>query len=312
MISRVTPTMEKCRRIRFVYFSVNDESARRAHYHHYLIKAELLLDRVLAARAAGLRAMAPALGNAAEARATVRPPRNLFHPQTLEYRRWYDEGGAPRPHPLSQESLAALLMSMDGLSREEARDRAVHRSHALAESDQAWLLGRRRLPLAQRPLNESECRTLILAIDGIHEASAGLSHVESANREIALRVAAMLGAMMDEYVAAPFRLDVLNQAFNEQHLVHLRQTMAERQAASATGVLCVGPTAWFAAKAARMHAEHQVGLAISPEAASVMRLSGRPVVTVVGGRLRTFVDGWRRGRLSSSVAFVSSSTASAR
>lgn len=312
MTARIMPVAGKCRRIRFVYFSLTDESVRRALYHQYLIKAELLLERVLAARAAGLRAIAPTLGNAAEARATVRPPRNLFHPETLEYRRWYDEGGAPRPQPLTRESLAALLMSVDGLSREEAKDRAVHRSHALAEIDQAWLFDRRRLPLAQRPLNEQEYRALILAIDGIHEASTGLSHVESANRRITLRVAAMLGAMLDEFVAAPFRLDGLNQAFNEQHLLHLRRTTAQRQAASATGVLCVGPTAWFAAKAARMHAEHQVSLAISPEAAPVMRLSGRPVVTVVGGRLRTFVDGWRRGHLRSSIAFVSSSKAAAR
>jgi hypothetical protein len=298
--------------IRFVYFSAANDSAQRALYHQYLIKAEVLLKRVLAARVAGLRAMAPALGHADEARATVRPPRDLFHHSTLEYRRWYDENGSLRPHPLTRESLAALLMSSDGLSREEAKNRATHRSHALAAADQSWLLERRNIALEERPLNERECRTLFLALDGIHETSAGVSHVEMTNRRIAVRAAAVLGVLLDEYTSAPFRSSALNDSFSEHHLAHLRQTIdVTRQAESASGVLVIGPAAWFAAKAARMRAEHQVGLAMSPQALSVMRLSGRPVVAVVGGRLRTFMDGWSPGRLRSSVAFSATAAASA-
>ena len=298
--------------IRFVYFSSADDSARRALYHQHLIKAEVLLKRVLAAHAGGWRAMVPTLGHAEEARATVCPPRDLFHHHTLEYRRWYDASGCLRSHPLTRESLAELLMSADGLPREQARDRASHRSHALPERDQTWLIQRRNIALNERPLNEAECRTLFLALDGIHETSVGISHVETSNRQIAVRAAAMLGVLLDEYTAAPFRSAALQHSFSAHHLAHLQQTInASREADSASGVLLIGPAAWFAAKAARMRAEHQVGLARSPHAICVMHLSGRPVVTVVGGRLRTFMDGWSPGRLRSSVAFATTAVARA-
>jgi hypothetical protein len=283
-------------RIRFVYFSSNDDGDRRMACHHYLVHAEVLLGRVLAARAAGLRPMAPALDQAAEARALVRPPRGLFHAATLEHRRWFDADGSARTQPLSQESLAAQLALADGLPMEEARHRAAHRSHALPAADQAWLIDRRNTPLSQRPLDQTEFQALASAIDGVWQACAGSSHGERANRRIALCVAAMLGDLLDEYIAAPFEVDALAQAFTERHLIHLRQTIeSSRQAESSSGVLLTGPTAWFAAKAARMRAEHQIGLAMSPSAFPALRLSTRPVIAVVGGRLRTFVHGWHRG-----------------
>lgn len=296
-------------RIRFVYFPVVDEHDGRASYHQHLVTAEVLLDRVLAARSAGLRPMAPALDYAAEARAMVQPPRDLFHTDTLEHRRWYDDGGNVRPQPLTQENLTAQMVAA-GLPIEQARDRAIHRSHALPAIDQAWLIDRRTTPLDQRPLNQAEFRSLVDAIEGAYQAPASTRHVLNANRQIALRVAALLGVLLDEYVASPFDIAALNDAFSEHHLAHLRQTIeASRQAESASGVLA-GPQAWFAAKAARMRAEHQVGLAMSPSAFQAMRLSGRPVVAVVGGKLRTFMDGWSRGRIGSSVAFATPKTAS--
>src|SRR5580698_2047356 len=48
-------------RIRFVYFPVLGENDPRAVYHLHLVTAEVLLDRVLGARSAGLRPIAPAL-----------------------------------------------------------------------------------------------------------------------------------------------------------------------------------------------------------------------------------------------------------
>lgn len=296
--------------VRFIYFSAAQESARRTLYHQHLIRAELLLKRVLAAHAGGWRAMAPTLGHAEEARATVSPPRDLFHHRTLEYRRWHDASGCLRSQPLTCESLAELLMAADGLSREQARDRASHRSHALPERDQTWLIQRRNMALNERPLNEAECRTLFLALDGIHETSAGVSHVETSNRQIAVHAAAMLGVLLDEYTVAPFRSAELQNSFSSHHLAHLQQKIdATRDVDSASGVLLIGPAPWFAAKAARMRAEHQLGLAKSANTMCVMHLSGRPVVTVVGGRLRTFMDGWSPGRLRSSVEFASSAGA---
>jgi hypothetical protein len=285
-------------RIRFVYFPVVDDNDRRATCHQHLIIAEVLLGRVLAARAAGLRSMAPSLDYAAEARATVRPPQAMFHPATLEYRRWYRADGTARAQPLTQEALSLRLAATDDLPMKEARARVAQRSHALPVLDQAWLIDRRNTPLERRPLNQVECRALVDALDGVWQSSAGASHVERANRRIALRVAAVLGSLLDEYVASPFKSAALSEAFNEHHLAHLRQTIENsRQAESASGTLLAGPKAWFAAKTARMRAEHQIGLAMSPAASTTMRLSGRPVVAVVGGRLHTFVDGRRPGAL---------------
>jgi hypothetical protein len=282
-------------RIRFVYFP-RVEHDHRAAYHRHLVVAEILLGRVLAARAAGLRPMAPTLDYAAEARATLRPPHSMFHPATLEYRRWYRTDGAARTQPLTREALSLRLAADDNLSMKEARARVARRSHALPAADQAWLIDRRHTPLARRPLNQVECRALADALDGVWQASAGASHVECANRRIALRVVAALGSLLDEYVASPFKSAALSAAFNEHHLAHLRQTIENsRQAESATGTLLAGPKAWFAAKTARMRAEHQIGLSMSPTAPPALRLSGRPVVAVVGGRLHTFVEGRRPG-----------------
>jgi hypothetical protein len=291
-------------RIRFVYFPSTGDGERRMACHQHLVRAEVLLGRVLAAHAAGQRPMAPALDHAAEARVTVQPPRELFHAATLEYRRWFDADGAVRAQPLTQEALADHLARADGLSMEDARHRAAHRSHALPAADQAWLIDRRNTPLPQRPLNRAEFHALAGAIDGAWQTCQGSSHGERANRQIALRVAAMLGSLLDEYTAAPFKVDELAQAFAQRHLAHLRQILdSSRQAETSSGVLLTGPKAWFAAKAARMHAEHQIGLSMSP-AVPALRLATQPVIAVVGGRLRTFVHGWHRGTRRAEAGFV--------
>lgn len=259
-------------RIRFVYLPAHEAYDPCAAYHQHLVRAEVLLDRVTAAHAAGLRPVAPTLDDAAEARAAVKPPRDLFPTTTLEYRRWYHDDGTARGQPLTQEALAEQLVA-SGLPMRQALDRAIHRSHALPAADQAWLVQRRTLPLVQRPLNRSEFRALVCALDGAWHAPAGARHVAWANRRIALRVAAALAGMLDVYVAPPFAVAALNEAFNEGLLAHLRQTIeTSRQAGSACGVLLVGPKAWFAAKAARMRAEHQIGLALAPGAQPALSL----------------------------------------
>lgn len=258
-------------RIRFVYLPVRESHDPHAVYHGHLVRAEVLLGRVMAARAAGLRALAPTLDASAEARATVRPPRGLFSTATLEYRRWYENDGTERLYPLTQEALAERLTSR-GLSRRQALDRAIHRSHALPAADQEWLIRRRNLPLGQRPLNQSDFDTLVGAIDGVWQAPVGAVHVARANRQIALRVATLLAGMLDEYVAPPFSVAALNEAFTQGMVAHLRESIeACRQVGATGGVLLMGSRAWFAAKTARMRAEHQIGLALSPDRSSVLR-----------------------------------------
>lgn len=295
--SRQSASVAQAPRIRFVYFPVTGENDPRAAYHQHLVTAEVLLDRVLAARSVGLRAIAPMLDYAAEALATVRPPLELFYASTLEYRRWYEDDGTPRVRPLTQEELATRLTATGQLSMEEARHRAAHRSHALAAADQTWLIDRRQTPLDHRPLNQAEFRALITAIEGAYQAPARAIHVERANRQIAIRVAAMLGSLLDEFIESPFKIAALSQAFSELHLTHLHQSIeVSRQAESASDASRGGPKAMFAAKAARMRAEHQIGLAMSQGTFPAIRLSAYPVIAVVGGKVRTFVNGWNRTR----------------
>jgi hypothetical protein len=254
-------------RLRFLYLQAHEACDRHAAYHEHLVRAEILLDRIAAAQAAGLRAVAPALDDADEARATVKPPRDLFSVTTLEYRRWYAADGSARAQPLTREALAELL-GADGLAPREAMDRATHRSHALPAADQAWLIGRRGLPLQQRPLNHREFHALVQAIDGAWQAPAGAPEVARHNRRLALRVATLLADMLDEYVAPPFRVEALNDAFSERLLAHLRQSIDEfRRTDAVCAVLLAGPKAWFAAKVARMRVEHQVALVLSTRAA---------------------------------------------
>ncbi|MGN6656741.1 MAG: hypothetical protein ACTHJ9_15545 [Rhodanobacter sp.] len=250
-------------RLRFLFLPTREASDRHAAYHGQLVRAEILLDRIVAAQAAGLRAVAPTLDDADEARAAVKPPRGLFSAATLEYRRWYAADGSARAQPLTREALAEQLCA-DGMAPHEAMDRATHRSHALPAVDQAWLIGRRGLPLQQRPLNRREFHALVAAIDAAWHAPAGASGVARHNRRLALRVATLLAGMLDEYVAPPFRTAALNDAFSERLLAHLRQSIDEfRRTGAVCGVLLAGPKAWFAAKAARMRVEHQVALMLS-------------------------------------------------
>lgn len=282
-------------RVRFVYFA-RGGAEDQTHCHRHLVVAEILLGRVLAARAAGLRPMAPALDYAAEACVALRPPHDMFHPATLEYRRWYRADGTTRTQPLTREALSLRLAADENLSMKEARARVACRSRALPAADQAWLIDRRSTPLARRPLNQAEYLALATALDGIWQASTGSSHVECVNRRIVLRVVAALGGLLDEYAPSPFKAAALSEAFTEHHLAHLRRSIEDsRRAESDSGALLAGPKAWFAAKSARMRAEHQLGLAKSPAAFPALQLSGHAQVAVVGGRLCTFVDGRRPG-----------------
>jgi hypothetical protein len=259
-----TDTRRKAR-IRFIYFPMKASHDPHAAYHAHLVCAEVLLGRVMAARAVGLRALAPALDVSAEARATVPPPRRLFATTTLEYRRWYEDDGTERAQPLSQEDLAERLVS-GGLPWRQALDRAMRRSHALPAADQEWLIRRRSLPPHQRPLDQRDFRALIDAIDGIWRTPVGAGDVARANRQIAVRVATFLAAMLDEYVAPPFATAALNEAFHQGLLAHLRESIeCCREVGMTSGVLLQGSRAWFAAKAARMRVEHQIGLALSPD-----------------------------------------------
>lgn len=248
-------------RFRFVYFATSDVNSQREAYHHHLVMAEVLLERVFAAHAAGLYPIVPTLTRGIEARATHRPPRQMLHAGTLEYRRWYDSHGKPRVEPLTQEALAEWLVATEGTSMQQALAHVASRSRALGDVEQRRLIERRHAATEKRPLDQIEFRWLVEALDSVCRVPPGAPKIERANREIARRAAAVLGDMLQDFIASPFVTSELDHAFSRAHVERLRRTIeSSRQSES----LRVGPRAWFAAKAARMRAEHQVGMAMTP------------------------------------------------
>lgn len=248
-------------RIRFVYFAGHAEDSRRDVYHRHLLLAEILLNRAMAARASGLQPLAPTASRAVESRALHRPPRQLLGSGTLEHRRWYDSHDQPRERPLTVEELSAWLVKTEGVTPETARQTVLRRSRALAEAEQVRLLARRQAPVERRPLNQAEFRLLVESLDAACRAPSGSVTLERANREIARRGAALLAELLDEFTASPFVTPELDKTFSSFHVESLRRGIeASRQSES----LLVGPRAWFAAKSARMEAEHQMGLALNP------------------------------------------------
>jgi len=248
------------RHIRFVYVAHVDDDSAFGDYHDVLVTAEVLLDRLLAARASGMKAVHPHIHREAEERLFNRPPRGSFLQVTPEYIRWYGRDGARRNAPMVREELAIELMGEYGYSYNDALDTAINNSGALARADQVWLVARAKTPIYCRPLHATEFRQLADAIEAAYDVPHGQTGAVRANLDIARGAAAVLGTALDEYVESPFRNPVLAEAFAEFHRAHLLRVaharLAGLQPMPVTGVL-----GWFSAKRARIYAEVQARLA---------------------------------------------------
>jgi hypothetical protein len=249
------------RHIRFVYFAHVDDDSLFGEYHHELVTAEVLLDRALAARASGMRALNPTLSGDAEDRLFVRPPRGSFYDVTPEYIRWYGRDGIRRHLPMVREELAIELMGEYAYSYNQALNVATNNSAALARDDQTWLLARAKAPIYCRPLHATEFRQLVRAIEAAHNVPHGDANVALANVEIARRAAAMLGALMDEYIETPFHTPELAKAFADFHSAHLQRVADASRMLALLPVPVTGVMGWFSAKRARIYAEVQARLA---------------------------------------------------
>lgn len=249
------------RHIRFVYFSNVDDDSLFGEYHHELVTAEVLLDRVLAARASGMKALHPSLPGDAEERLFTRPLRGSFYQVTPEYIRWYGRDGVRRNVPMVREELAIELMGEYAYSYSEAMDVATQHSGALTRADQNWLLARAKSPISCRPLHATEFRQLVNAIEAAYVVPRGDTTVAHANADIAHRAAAMLGALLDEYVETPFTTPKLAQAFTDFHSAHLQRVAAASRLVGLLPMPVTGVLGWFSAKRARIYAEVQARLA---------------------------------------------------
>lgn len=249
------------RHIRFVYFAHVDDDSLFGEYHHELVTAEVLLDRVLTARASGMRAIHPTLPGDAEDRLLQRPPRGSFQQVTPEYIRWYGRNGVRRDIPMVREELAIELMGEYAYSYPDSLDIASNNSGALARDDQNWLLTRSRAPIVCRPLHGTEFRQLVRAIESAYDVPHGDANVTGANQDIARRAAALLGAVLDEYVETPFATPELAQAYADFHSAHLQRVAAATLLKGLLPMPVTGVLGWFSAKRARIYAQVQARLA---------------------------------------------------
>jgi hypothetical protein len=250
------------RHIRFVYFAHVDDDSLFGEYHHELVTAEVLLDRVLAARASGMKAIHPSLPGDAEERLFTRPPRGSFYQVTPEYIRWYGRDGIRRAIPMVREELAIELMGEYAYSYPDAIEVATNHSGSLTRADQTWLLTRSKAPISCRPLHATEFRQLVKAIEAAYDVPRGDANVTQANRDIARRAAAMLGAALDEYLETPFNSPELAQAFADFHSAHLQRVAAATRLSGLLPMPITGVLGWFSAKRARIYAEVQARLAL--------------------------------------------------
>lgn len=205
------------RPFRFVYLTGPGDHLTHANYHEQLVTAEVLLHRLMHARARGIAPVKRHLQDAIERDGFQRPgpDRRLIDP--VELMRWVDRDGFNRRRPLSREQLEQELIARQGVSLLRAINLASSRSRALPGADQAWLEARARLPCLQRPLNGSEYRTLVRALELAWAAPRGESGDGAANAAIALRAAAQLGWLHADYAASPFHGAALSLAYRTAH-----------------------------------------------------------------------------------------------
>ena len=205
------------RPFRFVYFTGPGDHLTHAAYHEQLVIAEVLLHRLMYAKARGIAPVKRHLHDAIERDGFQRPGPDRRLIDAVELMRWVDRDGFNRPRPLSREQLVQELIARQGVSLLRAINLASSRSRALPGVDQAWLETRARLPCLQRPLNGSEYRTLVRALELAWAAPRGKAGDCAANAAIALRAAAQLGWLHADYAASPFHGAALSLAYRTAH-----------------------------------------------------------------------------------------------
>jgi hypothetical protein len=221
----------RSRPFRFVYFVAPAEDSAHAAYHAQLVTAEVLLHRLMYAKARGVQPVNLRLRDEVIQRFFTRSRPGRRGADSPELIRWVDKDGFHRRQPLSREQLTQELMERQGISLRRALSLVSSQSHALLAEDQAWLEVRARLPVLQRPLNGAEYATLVLAIEAAFAVPGGGDSRCAGNVEIALYTAGRLGGLHRDYTPSPFRVPALSHAYLAGHHDYLARRAAFAAAA---------------------------------------------------------------------------------
>ena len=272
--------------LRFVYFVATDEHVEHATYHDQLVIAEVLLHRVMSAKARGIQPVNLRLHNDAEQHCFQRTRSGRGLGDSVEDMRWVDRDGFSRARPLNREQLTRELMDRLGVSLLRAIDLVASESHALSSEDQSWLELRSSLPILERPLNGSEYLILVRAIEAAYavpplkssteKSSAAKSGTEKSsscatNAAIALRAARGLGWLHEDFTSSPFRVAALSTAYKMGHHDYLaRRASFARATGERLRFSYARSSVKMKAKLARHRAEHAVLLASRALVAATM------------------------------------------
>jgi hypothetical protein len=261
---------------RFVYFVTADEHAEHAAYHDQLVIAEVLLHRVMAAKARGIQPVNLHLHNDAERHCFQRTRTGRGLGDSAEDMRWVDRDGFSRARPLSSEELTRELMDRLGVSLLRAIDLVTSECHALSSEDQSWLELRSKLPILERPLTGSEYLVLVRAIEAAYAvppegSGTGKSSSCAANAAIALCAARGLGWLHEDFTSSPFRGAALSAAYKLGHHDYLsRRASFARAADERLRFSSARSSVKMKAKLARHRAEHAALLASRALVAATM------------------------------------------
>ncbi|MDE2157080.1 MAG: hypothetical protein KGJ32_14515 [Xanthomonadaceae bacterium] len=259
---------------RFVYFAAADEHCEHATYHDQLVIAEVLLHRVMGARARGIQPVNLHLHAGQHCFQRTRSGRGSG--DSVEDMRWVDRDGFSRARPLSREQLTRELMDRLGVSLLRAIDLVTCESHALSSEDQSWLVLRSSLPILERPLNGSEYLILVRAIEAAYAVPPQKSGTEkssscAANAAIALRAARGLGWLHEDFTSSPFRVAALSTAYKLGHHDYLaRRASFARATDERLRFSHARSSVKMKAKLARHRAEHAALLASRALVAATM------------------------------------------
>jgi len=263
--------------LRFVYFVATDEHVEHATYHDQLVIAEVLLHRVMSAKARGIQPVNLRLHNDAEQHCFQRTRSGRGLGDSVEDMRWVDRDGFSRARPLNREQLTRELMDRLGVSLLRAIDLVTSGSHALSSEDQSWLELRSSLPVLDRPLNGSEYLILVRAIEAAYavppeKSSTGKSSSScAANAEIALQAARGLGWLHEDFTSSPFRVAALSTAYKTGHHDYLaRRASFARATDERLRFSRATSSVKMKAKLARYRAEHAALLASRALVAATM------------------------------------------
>lgn len=283
--------------LRFVYFVTNDEHLQHADYHGNLVVAEVLLHRLMRAKARGIRPVNLHLRDEAAQHLARRTGSDSRCRSSAEFVRWVDRDGFSRSRPLNREQLTRELMDQQAISLSRAIELVITESRALSGEDQAWLETRSRLAALERPLDGSEYLALVRAVEAAYAVPRGTTSSCAQNAAIALRVARGLGWLHEDYTPSPFRTAALSMAYKTGHHDYLTRRAAF--------VCATGERLRFSGARPRVKMDAKLAERRAAHAAYLARRAMAATAEICGGHFPAAAGGKPRATVAATAAAAS-------